>query len=86
MWIENMLTYRNTNKLTADLDRGKMEGRWGPSKDTVARSALKNLLSTNPEVVNVSIDQCYSKHAGLARAYFQVKLAICSLAEQRIIY
>lgn len=43
----------------------------GPSLETVGRSALFNLLSTNPDVVGTVIDQCYSTEPALARGYFQ---------------
>ena len=46
--------------------------KWGPSKNLVARTALKNLLSSNHDVIDVSLDQCYSAHAAVSRAYFQV--------------
>ena len=52
--------------------------QWGPSKDAVARTALRNLLSKNHDVVDVSLDQCYSPHAALSRAYFQVGLLPCA--------
>lgn len=46
--------------------------RWGPSKNAVARAALKNLLSSNHDVIDASLDQCYSAHGAVSRAYFQV--------------
>ena len=67
-WIERMLTARTL----ANPPPGILQ--WGPSKDAVARTALRNLLSKNHDVVDVSLDQCYSPHAALSRAYFQVRL------------
>lgn len=46
--------------------------KWGPSKNVVARSALKNLLSSNHDVIDASLDQCYSAHSAVSSAYFQV--------------
>lgn len=64
-WIERMLTTRS--KATSQISK------WGPSKNMVARMALKNLLSSNHDVIDVSLDQCYSAHAAVSRAYFQVQ-------------
>ena len=44
----------------------------GPAKPVVAQSALLNLLSTNVDLFNVCVDQCYAAEAMLSRAYFQV--------------
>ena len=63
-WIERMLTTRS--KATSQISK------WGPSKNTVARSALKNLLTSNHDVIDASLDQCYSANAAVSRAYFQV--------------
>ena len=73
-----MLTGEIERGLTTDSERSrfgkvKSDGRWGPAKESVARTALKNLLTTNSQALNVYIDQCYSKKAAVARAYFQVK-------------
>jgi Cell morphogenesis central region len=43
----------------------------GPSLEAVGRSALFNLLSTNPDVVGTVIDQCFSSEPALARGHFQ---------------
>lgn len=66
-WIERMLTASSTSVTS--------HAQWGPSKDAVARSALKNLLASNHDVIDVSLDQCYSPHAAVSRAYFQVDTA-----------
>ena len=44
----------------------------GPSKAIVASTALLNILSTNLEVLQVVVHQCYSSEPILARTYFQV--------------
>lgn len=59
-WIERMLT------------AGPGGGRWAPKKDTVARAALKNLLASNHDLLEATLDRCYSSHAAVSRAYFQV--------------
>lgn len=58
----------------------------GPSREAVARSALFNLLSTNPDVVGTVIDQCYSNQAPLARGFFQARTLPPCLAEISIFF
>lgn len=48
----------------------------------VGRTALLNFLSSNPDVVDICIDQCYSPDAAVARAYFQVKPLLGGRASQ----
>lgn len=59
--------------LTARSTVGSQIAKWGPSKNVVARVALKNLLSSNHDVIDASLDQCYSAHAAVSSAYFQVE-------------
>ena len=44
----------------------------GPTKPVVAQTALLYLLSTNVDLFNVCVDQCYAAEPLLSRAYFQV--------------
>lgn len=44
----------------------------GPAKPVVAQTALLNLLSTNVDLFNICVDQCYAAEPILSRAYFQV--------------
>lgn len=46
----------------------------GPAKPVVAQTALLYLLSTNVDLFNVCVDQCYAAEPLLSRAYFQVWL------------
>ena len=39
----------------------------------VGRAALLHFLKSNPAVVDVCIDQCYSPDAAVAQTYFQVR-------------
>lgn len=55
--------------------------RWLASHQAVGRTALLNFLSSNPDVLDVCIDQCYSLDAALARAYFQVGKVLTLLIE-----
>lgn len=45
------------------------------NREVVGRTALLNFLSSNHDVLGVCIDQCYSRDAAVARAYFQVRIA-----------
>ena len=46
-------------------------------REAVGRTALLNFLSSNYDVVGVCIDQCYSRDAAVAKAYFQVCRNLC---------
>lgn len=53
-------------------------------REAMGRTALLNFLSTNQDVLSVCIDQCYSRDAAVAKAYFQVIICdtvgfLCSL-------
>ena len=71
MWISRLLTDRSTSTSNAANPIVSL----GPPKPAVARSALYNLLSTNPELADVFIDQCYdsSPSGVVSRVYFQVR-------------
>lgn len=63
-WIDRMFTSKiltSTSLATA-----------GPSKAVVARLALMNLLSSNPDVMEGCIDQCYVPNGAIARGFFEV--------------
>lgn len=42
-------------------------------KGTVGRTALLNLLRSNPEMFSVCVDRCYERDARIAAASFQVR-------------
>eukprot|EP00891_Asterochloris_glomerata_P001080 jgi/Astpho2/1080/fgenesh1_pg.00017_%23_19_t len=44
----------------------------GPSKNSVARTALLNLLHSNLDLFDTCIDQCYTSYQAVSRGYFQV--------------
>ncbi|KAK9846072.1 hypothetical protein WJX84_000717, partial [Apatococcus fuscideae] len=67
-WIDRMFT----SKILTSTSLASM----GPSKAVVARMALMNLLSTNPDVMEGCIDQCYVPNGAIARGFFEV-LAEC---------
>ena len=90
LWIETMLGAGDAGAKPSDSDlpklgRGRLDGRWGPSKQTVARTALKNLLSANPQAMKVSVDQSYSETDAVARAYFQVSSDFSTLASLYVV-
>lgn len=73
LWINRLLT--------ADLPAPAMAkpiAALGPTKQAVARSALLKLLSTNPELASVFVDQCYDATPVISRVYFQVG-SLCML-------
>lgn len=45
---------------------------WCLNREATGRTALLNFLSSNHDVLSVCVDQCYSKDASVAKAYFQV--------------
>ncbi len=42
------------------------------NREVIGRTSLLNFLSSNHDVLSVCVDQCYSKDAAVAKAYFQV--------------
>ena len=68
-WIDRMFT----SKILTSTSLATV----GPSKAVVARMALMNLLSTNPDVMEGCIDQCYVPNGAIARGFFEV---MCSQA------
>ncbi len=78
-WIDRLLQ--------SELVAGGWRAARGASRDAIARSALRNLLSANPDALAVCLDQCYAASAPVARAYFQahgllqiLPLALCDKA------
>lgn len=63
-WIDRMFTSKILTSNSA--------ATAGPSKAVVARNALMNLLSSNPDVMEGCIDQCYAPNTAVARGYFEV--------------
>ena len=87
MWISRLLTDRPSSTSNAANPITSL----GPAKSSVARTALYNLLSTNPELADVFVDQCYdsSPSGVVSRVYFQVrcwyfgKSNVCWLCQRR---
>ena len=79
-WIDRMLRGPHTHDSPGSTATSLRS--LGPSKASVACTALLNMLSTNPEVLPVFLHQCYSAEPILARTYFQVKIwpgsSVCS--------
>jgi hypothetical protein len=44
----------------------------GPDKPAVARTALMNFLSSNPDLFAACVDRCYDPDPAVATGYFQV--------------
>ena len=55
---------------------GSGESTWGPPKEYTARSALRNLLRSNPDLAAVCIDRSYSPSVKVATAYFTVLVEV----------
>jgi hypothetical protein len=62
-WIRRMLECSNKDYHHLD---------WAPQKDEIAKEALKFLLSSNLELVDLFVDQCYSVQMSVSNAYFVV--------------
>ena len=67
-WINRLLTSKSPLAASA----GPIAAL-GPAKQAVARSALLNMLSTNAELADVFVDQCYDSQPTVSRVYFQVR-------------
>ncbi len=66
IWIDRMFTSTSNLNLRASMATA------GPSKAAVARLALMNLLSSNADVMEGCVDQCYVPNVTVARGFFQV--------------
>ena len=62
------------------------DDKMGPSKRTVAHSALLNLLQSNLDLFDVFVDRCYDGDPRVAKGYFKVgsdfNLSNCFIAVQ----
>ncbi|EIE19264.1 hypothetical protein COCSUDRAFT_48883 [Coccomyxa subellipsoidea C-169] len=69
-WVDRMLRAANSGTPTGatTLNFRSM----GPSREAIGKAALLNFLSSNHDVLSVCVDQCYSRDAAVAKAYFQV--------------
>ncbi|KAL3146697.1 hypothetical protein ABBQ32_000921 [Trebouxia sp. C0010 RCD-2024] len=65
-WIQRMLIKPSAASMSSS------SAARGPTKPVVAQTALLYLLSTNVDLFNVCVDQCYAAEPLLSRAYFQV--------------
>jgi len=65
-WISRMLVAAETTGPDRHLND------WAPKKCDIAREALNFLLSSNPEMARLFVDQCYSVHQQVSNAYFLV--------------
>ena len=68
-WIDRML--RAPHAHDGPPSAGAALRGLGPSKASVARTALLNMLSTNHDVLPVYVHQCYSAEPAIACTYFQ---------------
>jgi hypothetical protein len=51
-------------------------GSWGPPKDLIARTALKNLVDSNPELWPIFVDNSHSPSPSVSAGYFQVLVEV----------
>ena len=79
-WIQHMLTKPPSVPMSSS------KAARGPAKPVVAQTALLNLLSTNVDLFNTCVDQCYAAEPMLSRAYFQVpfRQKLCGLFHRHL--
>jgi len=75
-WIDRMLASRDAPG--SNLGPAYPEATWGPTKDHTARTALRNVLYSAPELASVFVDRCYSPTPRVAGAYFWVLAEVYS--------
>ena len=69
-WIDRMLSVRQQQAAS------RLAG-WGPPKASVARTALRNVLQSNPELAGVFVDRSYAANPNISAGYFQVASTGC---------
>ena len=77
-WVDRMLAGGRHGAAGAHQGGPSRPAAWGPPRDVVARTALRNLLQSNPDLAPVFVDRSYASAPPVASGYFQVLTEVYS--------